>query len=101
MARVLDVVVSSPQIPTAGPAAERIWKRAAIKVFYRQNALLFVREDTIADNPEFQEALGDSNDLMLVTHSILKAQLGFGLILKKLPRSVWEFAGRRLQRLRS
>lgn len=80
---------------------KRIWKNATIKVFYRQNAFLYVKEDLIADNPEFREALGDSDDLVLVTHSILKAQLRLGSILKNLPKSIWEFAQGRLQRLRS
>jgi SAM-dependent methyltransferase len=80
---------------------KRIWKNAAIKYFYRQNAFIYASEDLVTDNPEFRDALEDSNDLMLVHHSILKAQLRLGSILKNLPKSVWEFAGRRLQRLRS
>jgi hypothetical protein len=80
---------------------KRIWKNPSIKDYYRQNAFLYVREELIAGNAEFQEALGDSNDLMLVHRSILRAQLGLRSILKNLPKSVWEFAGRRLQRLRS
>ena len=79
---------------------KRIWKLATIKYFYRQNIFLYVREDRIAENLEFQEAVGDSNDLMLVHHSILNAQLGLRSILKNLAKSAWKFAGRGLQKLR-
>jgi SAM-dependent methyltransferase len=79
---------------------KRIWKNATIKDYYRQNVFLYVKQELIAGNAEFQEALGDSNDLMLVHRSILRAQLGLRSILKNLPKSVWEFAGRRLRGLR-
>jgi SAM-dependent methyltransferase len=77
-----------------------IWKNGAIESFYRQNMFLYVREDLVGTRQEFIEALGDSDDLMLVHQSTIAAQIGLRSILKNLPKSVWEFVIRRGQRLR-
>ncbi len=76
---------------------KKIWKNPAVKYWYRQNMLLFAREDLIPDNPILAEATGDANDLMLVQNAILHHQMGVRSILKQLPRSIWNAATRRLK----
>jgi SAM-dependent methyltransferase len=79
---------------------KHIWKNSAIKFYYRQNLFLYVKEDLVAENPQFIEGSRDASDLMLVHHEILRAQLNLRSILTNLPRSIWEFAERRLRILK-
>lgn len=76
---------------------KKIWKNPEVKYWYRQNMLLFAREDLIPDNPILAGATGDANDLMLVQNAILHYQMGVRSILKQLPRSIWSAATRRLK----
>ena len=77
---------------------KHIWKNPGVKYWYRQNLFLYVREELIAQRPEFLEASQEANDLMLVHADILRAQLGLRSLLANLPRALFETAARKLRR---
>lgn len=71
--RMLDVV------------RKNIWKNAEVKFWYRQNMFLYVREDFISSRPEFLEAMGYADDLILLHRSIFEEHLGLRAMVKALP----------------
>jgi SAM-dependent methyltransferase len=78
---------------------KQFWKNAGVKYWYRQNMLLFAREDMIPANPKLLESTSDADDLMLVQSAILHYQMGVRSILKQLPRSIWSAVSRRFKRI--
>jgi hypothetical protein len=78
---------------------KEIWSKPEVQFWYRQNILLFVREDLVAARPGFQEAAAFAGDLILIHREILERQFSLRALLRHLPGSAFRAArqvGRRL-----
>jgi hypothetical protein len=78
---------------------KEIWSKPEVQFWYRQNILLFVREDLVAARPSFQKAAALTADLILIHREILERQFGLRALLRHLPGSAFRAARRVTRRL--
>lgn len=79
---------------------KRIWTDRTIDYWYRQNMYLYISSDLVLQNGGFQEAIEGADDLLLIHRDILKAHLGLGPLLRRLPKATQEFFSRRVAAMR-
>lgn len=77
----------------------RVWENANVEWWYRQNTLLYVKNDRVAD-ARARLGLGDVMPMMDVVHPIMNnvKHIGFGTMLRALPAALWMAVKRRLPR---
>jgi SAM-dependent methyltransferase len=78
---------------------KEIWSKPEVQFWYRQNILLFMREDLVAARPGFQEAAAFAGDLILVHREILERQFSLRALLRHLPGSALRAARQVSRRL--
>jgi SAM-dependent methyltransferase len=78
---------------------KEIWSKPEVQFWYRQNILLFMREDLVKSQPRFQAAASLAGDLILMHREILERQFGLRALLRHLPRSAFRAARRVSRRL--